>query len=165
MDLNEQKQQFSFAFLRAVSAVAGLAISRSDTDDDSIDATLAVRGGAGTIKSPKLDLQLKCTAMSPPAGDAFNFVLKRKNYDDLIATDVMVPRILVVVIVPDNLNEWLSCGPNELVLRHCAYWYSLRGMAPTENTASMTLSIPVAQIFDAAQLSHVFERLKAGGPP
>lgn len=89
MDLNEQKQQFSFAFLRAVSAVAGLAISRSDTDDDSIDATLAVRGGAGTIKSPKLDLQLKCTAMSPPAGDAFNFVLKRKNYDDLIATDVM----------------------------------------------------------------------------
>jgi len=38
-----------------------------------------------------------------------------------------VPRILVVVTVPAVAQEWLSQSEEEMVLRHCGYWISLRG--------------------------------------
>ena len=60
MDLNQQKEQFSIAYVHAVAAVVGLKVFRSDVDDDSVDIGLGQTGGGGTICSPKLDLQLKC---------------------------------------------------------------------------------------------------------
>ena len=40
-------------------------------------------GGRGTIRSPRLDLQLKCKASAAPTEDTFGHSLKLKNYDDL----------------------------------------------------------------------------------
>lgn len=62
MELGQKKQEFSKAYVKAIAAAAGYATQELSVDDDSVDLGLAARGGGGTIKSPRLDLQLKCTA-------------------------------------------------------------------------------------------------------
>lgn len=165
MDLNEQKQQFSVAVARAVAAVCGLAYNEPGTDDDSVDATLAKRGGSGTTRSPKLDMQLKCSAVLAPGLTHIPLSLPIKNYDELRPTNVMVPRILVVTLVPVELDDWLTCSEDQLVLRKCAYWLSLRGLPASENKEAVSVYIPRAQIFDAAGVQDIFKRLQASELP
>ncbi len=64
--LNQMKEQFSHAYVKAVAAVAGFAWYKPSVDDDSIDLGLAQRGGGGTTRSPRLEIQLKCHAMATP---------------------------------------------------------------------------------------------------
>jgi hypothetical protein len=84
MQPNEQKEQFSVAFIRAVAAVAGYNIAGVEVDEDSVDMGLRGnrRDGAarrapvmGTRRSAH---QAKCTATDPGRGDqlAFDLALK-----------------------------------------------------------------------------------------
>ena len=73
MHETQQKEQFSKAYIRAIAAVGGLRVSEPEVDDDSIDMTLAARGGSGGVRSPKLDLQLKCTASGPVTSSHLDF--------------------------------------------------------------------------------------------
>jgi hypothetical protein len=120
---NSQQECFGDAFLLAVASVVGCATSIRRPDDDSIDWTLS----CGLARRPKLDVQMKTTTTDDGAGDVIRYPLKRQNYDDLILTDIVSPRILVLVTLPQELSDWLSLAPEELVLCHCAYWVSLRG--------------------------------------
>jgi len=158
MDESIQKEQFSHAFIRAVASAAGCAADRPEVDRDSVD--LMLRGYA-----TRLDLQLKCTAREVLHGDEIRLPLKLKNYDDLRPENVLVPRILVVVLVPRDAEEWLEQSEEEMLVRHCAYWRSLRGLPDTENEVSVTLGIPRSQIFDVPALGRLMERISAGERP
>ena len=113
----------------------------------------------------KLDLQLKCHAQATPNEDQFSYTVKIKNYHDLRDDTVLVPRILVVVLVPDETTDWLTQTETELAMRRCGYWLSLRGMDPTTNTANVTLTINRAQQFTSAGLSQMMQRIGSGGMP
>jgi hypothetical protein len=165
MDENAQKEQFCRAYVQAVAAVAGFAWSEPSVDDDSIDLTLSARGGGGTVRSPRLDLQLKCHAQVTPAAPSFSFPVKIKNYDDLRDDTVMVPRILVVVLVPDDISDWMQHTEPELLLRRCGYWCSLRGLEPTQNKQTVSVSIDRANLFSPDGLGQIMERLRTGGLP
>jgi hypothetical protein len=158
MNPNVQKEQFSDAFLHAIAAVSECACCKPSVDDDSIDWTLS-KVIAGR---PKLDIQLKCTADIP--NDAFlTFVLKKKNYDDLRLTSILVPRVLVVVTVPPNVNDWITSDPDELILRHRAFWYSLRGQPETANATAVTLQIPLSQRLTVVSLNTMMQNIATGG--
>lgn len=90
-----------------------------------------------------------------------HFPLKVKNYDDL-RSDVLVPNALVVVMVPNQVDDWLTQTEEELVLRRCGYWYSLLGEPATENVESITVHIPRAQQFTAAALQDMMTRINGG---
>jgi hypothetical protein len=165
MDTDQRKEQFSRAYVQAVAACAGYAWSMPSVDDDSVDMTLSRRGGAGTIRSPRLDLQLKCKAAATPSEPQFSHSIKLKNYDDLREPAVLVPRILVVVLVPDDLNDWLAHSETELALRRCAYWISLRGSPPSLNQTSQTVQMIKAQTFTVTSLSAMMGRIAVGGLP
>jgi hypothetical protein len=165
MDINMQKEQFSRAYVQAVAACTGFAWSTPSVDDDSVDMSLHQTGGGGTIRSPQVDLQLKCTASGTPEEQTFSFSLKLKNYDDLRSTNLLVPRILVVVLVPDSLTDWLGHSEAEIALRRCGYWVSLRGLPPSENDTSQTVEIPRAQQFTVESLQAIMQRIGQGGLP
>jgi hypothetical protein len=162
---NDQKEEFSRAYIQAIAAVAGYTTSRPSIDDDSVDLTIASRGGSGTIRSPKLDIQAKCTAKQKPSEPEFSFPLELKNYNDLRPANVMVPRILVVVLVPDDLNDWTNHCEDELTLRRCGYWYSLRGMGDTQNETSVTLKVPRTNSFSVVGLQAIMSRVATQGYP
>jgi hypothetical protein len=165
MDLNQQKEQFSNAYLRAVVATAGFGIYRPDPDEDSVDWGVAARGGKGTVRSPRVELQLKCTAADLPDPDSLHYTLKLKNYNDLKAANLLVPRILVVVRVPDQPDDWLRQTEDELALRHCGYWMSLRGRPDTLNETSVTMLLPRRQVFAVGSLREMMTRVGEGGVP
>ena len=108
MDLAQKKQEFSKAYVKAVAAACGYATQEPSVDEDSVDLGLAARGGGGTVRSPRLDLQLKCTARHLVGDQTVNFPLEMKNYEELRPIDFLVPRILVVVVVPDDVGQWIS---------------------------------------------------------
>lgn len=165
MDISQRKEQYSIAYVRAVAATAGYATYKSEVDDDSIDLVLAARGGNGTFRSPRLEMQLKCTSRDVLDDNEIKYPLKVKNYDDLRPDNVLVPRILVVVIVPDSLDGWLVHSEESLDMHHCGYWMSLRGYGETENTGTRTVALPRDQQFTVVQVRQIMSRIEAGGLP
>lgn len=164
MQSSHRKEHFSRAWLAAVAATAGIASAIPCPDDDSVDVTLSLKGAPGPIRSPKLDVQLKATEADLSADD-FRFPLTRKNYDDLRADDVAVPRILVVVTVPPQLTEWLDHRPAEMAMRRCGWWMSLRGAQATTNIQSVTVTIPDQNLLTASALSQLMLRVSNGQLP
>jgi hypothetical protein len=165
MTLNDRKDLFSRAYVRAVASVAGFSASVPELDRDSVDLHLAGAGGGGTVKSPYLDVQLKCTERDFALGESFSLALKLKNYNDLRGLDFAVPRILVVVLVPANTNHWFDANDERTVLQHCAYWHSLRNAPATDNTTSVSVSIESQKRFDVAALSSLMATVASGGAP
>lgn len=165
MDLGQRKEQFSIAYLHAIASVAGYRTLEPNVDDDSIDWCVKARGLHGRRRSPQVDLQLKCTERIASRNGSFAFPLSIKNYNDLRGDDVHVPRILVVVFVPDTLDLWLEQSEERLLMKHCAYWVSLRDAPETANTTSVTIGLPRANQFTVEALRSMMLRIGHGGSP
>ena len=157
MDENQQKELFGFAYVRAVASVAGYGVHRPEPDDDSVDLVVSARGPQGSYRSPRLDVQVKCTAQDCVAEDAVHYPLKLKNYEELRGEGFLVPRVLVVVTVPVAVQDWLSQSEQEMILRHCGYWLSLRDAPETDNDSSVTVRIPRANVFSVENLRRLME--------
>jgi len=154
------------AYVRAVAAAAGFRVQDgTQPDDDTVDLTLAARGPGGSVRSPKLDLQLKCQLGRPTHEPTWPYDLKVKNYEDLRHTDLQVPRILVVLAVPHDDSTWIEQDEERLLMRHCAWWVSLRGELPTTNSSTVRVQVPRAQPFDVPGLIAIMARLGQGGLP
>jgi hypothetical protein len=164
---SHQKEQFSLAFVHAVASVAGFEIRKSTIDLDSVDIEIVGTRKAGTVRrAPHLEIQAKCTKIDAALGDAeLPFPLKIKNYEDLRDQYVHVPRILVVVIVPENIQDWLHETPEQIALRKCALWFSLRGMPEAENETKKTIYLPRSQRFTIEALQQIMDRIGEGGLP
>ena len=98
-------------------------------------------------------------------GDPWPYDLDVKAYRDLIPTDYQVPRVLVVVRVPSDVQDWMTHNEDQLVLRRCGYWLSLRGFAPTSNSSTNRVWISRANLFDAAGLTSLMKEVAEGAAP
>jgi hypothetical protein len=153
MDLNTRKDHFSRAVVRAVAAAAGVGAIVPELDQNSEDIEFtAPDTSAGP--GPKLAGQLKSSQNIDPGGESFSYDLPIKNYNDLRwpAESLYVPRILVLVHVPSNPEDWFSCDSAQIIMRRCAYWTNLAGREAVSNTTSVRIRIPTNQIFDVAAL-------------
>lgn len=159
MHLDQRKEQFSRAYVHAVAAVAGVRWAQPNVDDQSVDLMLTGVRGENAVRSPRLDVQIKAHAATTPSEPEFSFRLKQKNYDDLRDADLHVPRILVVVLVPEELGEWLTHIESEMALRRCGYWLSLRGLPPSGNQTGKTVSLRRDQTFTPDALSAMMEKI------
>ncbi len=161
MTEEQQKEQFSIAYVRAVAAAARVNIYKMEVDADSVDIGFAVKSVAGVAQSPKLDAQLKCVTELVGGDAVFRYPLKAKNYNELVG-DHYTPKILVVVLIPPSPADWLVQTPDRLSLHRCGYWADLRDLPPTPNTASVTIDLPKSQLFSPEALRAL---LPAGSRP
>ena len=153
MHITNQMEQFSIAYVKAIAAQAGVNPYKYDVDDDSIDIGFAIKDN----KRSHIGIQLKCTGKAvDPNKEAFPFDLPIKNYNDLRG-ETTIPRLLVVVCVPENTDEWTKQTEEELCLRHCGYWCSLEGMPETENKTSVRIQIPRKNIFSVDFLKNAIQ--------
>lgn len=154
MTENEQKQQLSVAYVHAVAARAGYACQVINVDDDSVDVQLAARGFVherAVLRSPKIDIQLKATSRPVRGNHHLAFPLPRKNYDELRG-EFLVPRILVVLLLPEAETDWLVQSEEELIIKHCAYWATLRDYPTSDNSSTVTIRLPREQQFTVSNL-------------
>lgn len=164
MTLNDRKEHFSKAYVRAVAAAAGFVVDQPH-DFDSADLVIGAPGAGTTLRSPKVDVQLKCTANVPADPDSVKFGLPVKNYNDLRPVNLLVQKILVVVQVPEDVELWLQHSEEELTIRKCGYWCSLHGANDTFNSETVTITIPRSQQFTREELTAIMERLGRGDRP
>lgn len=158
------KEQFSIAYVRAVAAAAGYSVYVPSVDDDSVDIGIASRL-TSLVKSPRLELQVKCSGLPTMSNDIICYELKRKNYDDLRCVNLLVPRILVLLLVPDVTSEWFNHTEECFSLRRCAYWVSLLGHAPITNKRSVTIHLPRSQMFGPQTLAALLRVVANGSRP
>lgn len=154
----DEQEALSLAYAYAVAARARYSTSRPDLDRDGID----LRIQTGGPRYPALELQLKATVNLARTHDGrFRFRLKRRNYD-LLRARAQTPRLLVVLDLPRERCRWLSIGEDELVLRHCAYWANLQGLAASGNKSSVTVYIRASNVFDVENLQSLMEQSRKG---
>jgi Domain of unknown function (DUF4365) len=152
--------------LHAVATAADVKVGKWDVDDESVDATLGLPGAGGRLRLPKLDVQLKCTSQSLLRNDGVHFPLKRKNYDDLREATPILPHILVVLVVPEPVEEWLTFVREErMCLHRHAWWMSLAGAEERAGVETPTVTLPRAQVFDVAALTGIIGRIARGEHP
>ena len=111
---------------------------------------------------PSLDVQLKAT-INPKENDEgeIKYPLRRRNYD-LLREETMVPRILVILSLPNDEKDWINITPDELAIRRCAYWASLSGFPESQNTDSVTITIKKENVFDVSALQSLMEKARGG---
>ncbi len=166
MNITQQQEQFSIAYIRAVAATAGFAIGSVEVDDDSVDIEIRSSNASGTVSRPQIAVQLKATARNIVGQDGdIRFPLGIKNFNDLRDTNLMVPRILVVMLHPKDIDRWTDVTEDQLAIRHCSYWKSIRGEPATENMSSVTVVVPRSQIFGPNELTQIMKDVRDGGHP
>jgi hypothetical protein len=133
---HERKRLLGIVYLCGVAAAAGYGADVPSSDYDSIDLIVSSRVG----KRHRLEFQVKCTSATLD-GEDFGFALPKKNYDDLRA-DVIIPRFLFVLIVPENIGDVLRQSERRMNFRRCGYWLSLRSLDDSPNTTSVTVRVP-----------------------
>ncbi len=165
MELNTQKEEFSYAYIHAVASTAGYSfqIASRPLDLGGIDVTITGTSADEAQYSPQLDVQVKSTSRDVVSDEFIRYPLKLKNYNELRKEKTIAPRILVIVLIPDNIDEWVHQSEAELCMRHCGYWMSLRGQPETQNTESVTVNLPRQQLFTVNVLKNLMQRIQAGG--
>ena len=158
MDLNKREEQFSIAYVHAIASAAGFGVTVPSVDEDSVDLQIFGRIHDGLIHRPRIEVQMKCTADEIRREHEVVYALKTKNYNELKATNVLVPRLLVVVLVPESEDDWLRHSEEELAMRRCGYWISQLGRADTANSGTVSLAIPRDNVFDVVGLRGLMSR-------
>jgi hypothetical protein len=75
---------------------------------------------------------------------------------------VQEARALVVLVMPNNEAQWLNQSAEELVIRPCAYWLSLKGAPATASVSTVRVFIPLANVFSVAAGQGILQRLREG---
>jgi hypothetical protein len=163
---NDIESEISYAYLHAVAshAAAGCQVATRAFDGNGIDAHITAWGpfpDGGYIEEVDLHIQLKATTIEPVIknGQITYFIKGIDRYNDLRKETVSIHSILIVMFLPELLNDWLAIDPNNLLMRKCAYWVSLRGAPESNNETGQTISIPQNQIFDTNNLQNIFATL------
>jgi hypothetical protein len=154
------------AYVLAVAAQAGVGTT-THTPDYGIDLSLRAIEPKGQLREDsgvQLDLQLRSTTRANVSATEVKYDLDVRTYG-FLGGSCPVPRVLVVLVLPEDEGQWLSQSPEELVLRHCAYWLSLRGAPATTASSSIRVSIPREQVFSVQAVQALLSRLARGELP
>jgi hypothetical protein len=106
-----------------------------------------------------IDVQLKSTSQDlQQAGGRFSYQLPRGQYDKLRATDGNSPMLLVLFVLPEAPEEWLSLDEQALISRKCAYWTSLYGAQPV-TTDKPTVYVPTRNVLSVDRLRELLGKI------
>lgn len=159
MTPEQRMEQFSFAYVRAVAAHVGCAVTDNRYPDlNSIDGSINADWGQ---RRPQINFQAKATAQDVLRDGEIRFRLPIGDYNNLRRRDT-VPHILIALLMPKDESDWLSQTDEELLMRRCAYWMSLEGMPPKSNVSTVTVYVPLSQMFDGAQLRDIMDKVDKG---
>ena len=158
----DEEELLSIAYVHAVAARAGYVTAAYEKDLDGID----MRIQAGGEERPALEFQLKATTNLREAGDdeRVSFPLPLRNYN-LLRIATQTPRLLVVLDLPKDREQWMTVTEDELIIRHRAYWMNLRGWDETDNTVSVTVRIPKRNRLNVDSLRELMEQSRNGKIP
>lgn len=156
-------EQMHNAHFQACVAAAGCT-SAKPAPDDGIDWLVSHRSSTHKIgRTARVEVQLKSTSChESPDGPHFPFRLDAATFDRLTERS-HVPRLLVVCLLPPEVDEWIVADRTRttLHLRRLSYWFVPQPDHRTGRTQS-TIYIPTDQVFDDLALCDIMRRIGRG---
>lgn len=159
------KEELSINYAHAVATEASFGFHEWRNDRDSVDVSIRAKGklvDEPETLSPGLDVQLKAEVEPDVEDGRVLHDLKVKNYEELRGGGYNLNRILVLLALPESPENWLDCGPEELIARRCCYWYSLRTLPEVDNQVTRRIKIPQEQRFTPEGLTEIMKTIARG---
>jgi hypothetical protein len=145
-----QKEQFSHAYLLSVATHGGFTIASWNVDKDGVDATIRKDG-------LMVDIQLKCTQSPRQSRGDYVYDLDIPTFDKLRDSKRSAPGYLALIVVPEDINKWLTQEPEKLLLSCHGYWARIQDMPPASGSTKTAINLPRAQSLDVAALENMFQ--------
>lgn len=146
---NDIKEHLALAYVYAVASRAGCSTELTRVDRNSVDLTLThvdPSAGPDEVREGILGLQIKAHVHDPPPGPIRYVLRNEKNFHELRDRHLLRPKLLVVVLLPEDEATWVDLTHEALVLRRCGYWASL------VEAQSRTIEIPRDNVFNGEAL-------------
>lgn len=154
-------------YLHAVAAAAGCTTAPVSPDRGIADWNVSHISTAHSVDTEAtIKVQLKSThqVSHSPSGEFWSLTLKNEHLRKLAQLPVTVPRILVAMILPPEIDDWVSVETEMMRLRNCAYWANLAGHAITGKDET-NVRVPTANVFDVAALCNIMSQVGQGQAP
>lgn len=168
MTPEQRQEEISKAYLRAVAAQCGFSVGSWSQDHGGVDTTVgaAATVGSGHLARPKIDVQLKATRQaSVEKAKHISWKLDIEHYDSL-RLPALQPHLLVVLLLPEDVDTAVEHSVEHLLIRRCAYWVTMTGQEPAKAGAkTKTVRLPKAQVFSPAALRAIMENVSQGRRP
>ena len=124
-------EAYQAGYIRAVAAAAGCATQWPEIDE-GVDVSLTHRSQQHSVgdQVARLDVQMKSTSAVLAADSSHvSARVSRKRYDEFAVPDPTIHKIVVILTMPADQENWLISGPEFLRMHNCAYWVNLAGSA------------------------------------
>ena len=113
-----------------------------------------------------MDFQAKASVDWFPRKDNIVYDLEKKAFDDLVARSQerrAAPFFLILLCLPKDESSWASFGPDELIIKKCAYYGRPHGLMATDNQSTKRIEIPIANALSPSTLLTLLEGIRTGG--
>lgn len=159
----DSMEQLQEGYVSAVAATCGVSAQWTSRDNHKYDVEL-VRQPDASFEEVSVRVQLKSTTTVPviaPGATSFSYQFEsRAAFDSLAMTRTAPKHILLLMVVHQDQNRWTYSHHRAMLLRHCCYWLNMEGMATAVQYP--TVSVPTANVFNAAALTGILDRIEGG---
>lgn len=165
--LSNHKEQLQLGYVRAVVAASGCVIIGEPVIDEGTDITIKhrFREPDGSVRDAYLEIQLKATeTVFDSSAQYVTARMRRDRYDEYRSTNILIPKIAVIMTLPGQQKDWVTANHDALTIRHCSYWVNLAG-AKASTAEHPTFRAPTNNVLDDVALCRIMERVHNGGRP
>lgn len=160
------QEELSKAYIQAVASYAGYTVEHINRDNDGVDSVIKSNGKPAEdsiLTSVSVEVQLKscCSEEHVFENEDGNIVydLKARNYNFLVDSNRQLDIILILLYLPSDKQDWISHSIDELIVRKCAYWVSLKGLDKTNNNGTKRITIPKDNVFSPDALHQIMVKV------
>lgn len=154
LDPNSHQGAFGEAFVQTLGVAAGLTVAKSQPDVTGDDFTFGYPGSLGGVYFPKIDVQVKSWSRPAEKRGKWSYRMTVDHFNNLAGTNYLLPRFLVLVVVPPDARDYAHVEQQGLLLRYAAYWVSLREheRVDASTAATVAVSVPKANLLTVEAL-------------
>ncbi len=163
MDKNSIKENLSRRFIEIIANRKGFITTKPD-QDYGVDLIVTevnqiIRDGKRRFLSGRsVELQIKATTRVEYEVDLIKYDLEVKNYNDLIdKKKYLTKQILILFVLPENEEEWLTLTEDQLIIKKCAYWYYPEENERSSNDEKIRIKIPKSNLVKEDFFTNIIE--------
>jgi len=127
-------EEFSYAYIYALACQSGLTFRKEEKGLDNVGIDIFVKDPQRAYELPPVQFfaQVKCVRKSKLTSNrdgSFCYQLKKKYYDSLTKSQPGNTILLFVLVVPDEVEEWIIFENSSIIVKHELYWFCFQGLS------------------------------------
>ncbi|RSM86074.1 DUF4365 domain-containing protein [Kibdelosporangium aridum] len=158
LDARNHQGKFGEDYVRALASAAGLLVYQHDLDQDGVDLGFRLPGRSTGVASPCIEAQIKSWSrgeIKHGVSEWYFNGLNEAQFNRIAGDDFTVPRFLFLVRVPPDNVDYVEFTTEGMLLRHLAYYCSLRLESPIahpDKKRKRPVRVPVANVLTTRSL-------------